>query len=136
MRSRSAGWAFGAILGVKMETNAGARSGTGKIKGSFILFERAPRRGDYERLRGCCCQCFEHEALLYLLGGAGTGQSGAQHPWLLPKSAVQLAPRVLRSLVLCNGCTSLLCSAVASVLRPLGYDFNSAFAGKPLPLRN
>merc|ERR1719305_758720 len=85
MRSRSAGWAFGAILGAKMETNAGARSGTGRIRGSFILFERAPRRGDDEGLRGGSGQCFEHEALLDLLGGAGTGQSGAQHPLrLLP----------------------------------------------------
>ena len=97
MRSRSAGCAFGAIFGAKMETNAGARSGTGKINGSFILFERAPRRGDDQSLRGCSCQCLEHEALLDLLGGAGTSQSGAQHPRLLPESVGQFArePRLL-----------------------------------------
>ena len=72
MRSRSAGWASGGggatrggvVLGAKMLTNAGARSGTGKIKGSFILFERAPGRGDDQSLRGCCRESFEHEALL------------------------------------------------------------------------
>ncbi len=76
-------------MGAKIDTNAGARSGTGKIRGSFILFERAPRRGDDQSLRGCCRESFEHEALLDLLGGAGTGQSGAQHPpRLLPKHKV------------------------------------------------
>ena len=109
MRSRSAGCAFGAIFGAKMLTNAGARSGTGKIKGSFILFERAPRRGDDQCLRGCCRQCFEHEALLCstclearepakavrsIHGCFQRAFYRSQHPRLLPKSAVVLGPCV------------------------------------------
>ena len=110
MRSRSAGWASGAILGAKMETNAGARSGTGKIRGSFIYLSA---RHAAATIRACaaaaasalntrlCSTSLEAREPAKAVRSIHHGCS--QSTRLLPKSVVQLAPCVLRSLVLCNG---------------------------------
>lgn len=59
----------GAVLGAKMEMKAGASSGMGRIKGSFIF------QSGYQLQSSC--QSFENVALLELAGAAAGALSAA-----------------------------------------------------------